>query len=126
MSDLVINGTTFNGTPSGGTASAWRPTGYKASEAKVGATLPAADGTRNRVERAVNKRVYEIAWEPCNLATMQTLRAIQRLTSTFTFVDIEGNSVTVQTEDDTFEPEVAFSDPANNTYWNVKLKLYER
>lgn len=126
MSNLVINGTTFNGTPSGaGSASAWKPTGYTAREQKVGATLVAADGTRNRVERAVNKRVYEIRWEKCNLATMQTVRTIARLTTTFTLVDFEGASVTVQTEDE-LAPEWAQEDTAGASYWNVTLTLYER
>lgn len=125
MSNLVINGTTFNGTPSGGgSASAWKPTGYSAKEQKVGVTLVAADGTRNRVERAINKRVWEISWDLCNLATMQTVRTIARLTTTFSFTDIEGNSATVQTEDE-FAPEWAQEDPAGNSYWNVKLTLYE-
>ncbi len=123
-SDLVINGTTYTGTPAGGNAAAWRPTGIKVREQKVGTTLPAANGTRNRVERAINKRIWEIRWEPCNQATMQALRTISRLTTTFSFTDLEGNTATVQTEDE-FEPEVAFSDPNNNAYWNVSLVLYE-
>jgi hypothetical protein len=125
MSDLVINGTTFNGGPTGGNAAAWRPTGITLKEIKIGKTLPAADGTRNRVERAVVKRIWIIQWDETNNATMLTLRTIQRLTSTFSFTDLEGNSWTVQTEDDEFAPAWAFGDPSNNHYWNVTLTLYQ-
>ena len=127
MAHLILNSVTFSGHPDGtGNQSAWQPTGYTPKEIKVGVTLPAADGTRNRVERNVIKRTWEITWEGTNTATMQTLRTIQRLMTTFTLSDIEGNSFTVQTEDDDFEPDFAWIDPAGNRYWDVKLTVYQQ
>lgn len=125
MSDLVLNGTTFNGSPFGGSASAWRPTGIALGEEKIGLTLVAASGKRNRVERSVVKRYWTIDWQKTNQATMQTIRTIQRLMTTFTLVDLEGASYTVQTEE-AFEPEFAFTDEAGAHYWNVTLKVYQQ
>jgi hypothetical protein len=127
MSTLIVNAVTFSGLPNGtGNQSAWQPDSYVASEVKIGVTLPAADGTRNRVERSVVKRTWEVGWQACNLATMQTVRTIQRLTTTFTFTDLEGVSYTVQTEDDAFAPEWAFNDPSGASFWTVKLVLYQK
>jgi hypothetical protein len=127
MATVSINGTSFDGTPNGsGNQSAWQPTGYEPSEIKVGVTLPAADGTRNRVERGTNKGKWVIKWEKTNAATMLALRTIQRLNTTFTFVDTEGVSHTVQTEDDPFERGFALVSRSNVQYWNVTLTLYEK
>lgn len=124
MSHLVIAGTTFSGLIDGtGNASAWQPTGYSVKERKIGVTLEAADGTRNRVERSTYKRVWEIEWAVANAATVTTLRAINALTSTFTFTDTAGTSYTVQTED---ELEVDFAFIVGSTqYWSVRLTLYQ-
>ena len=127
MAHLILNGVTFSGLPDGsGNQSGWQPTGYTPKEIKIGVTLPAADGTRNRVERSVVKHTWEIAWDGTNTATMQTIRTIQRLMTTFTLSDIEGASYTVQTEDDEFAPEFDWIDDAGNRYWNVKLTVYQR
>lgn len=57
MATIVLNGVTYSGLPNGaGNANAWQPTGYVVRQEKIGVTLPAADGTRNRVERSVTKR----------------------------------------------------------------------
>jgi hypothetical protein len=124
MANLNINGTAFTGTPSGGNASAWRPTGITNKEQKIGTTLVAANGTRNRVERSINKRVWEIRWDNTNNATMLTLKSIHELNTTFTFFDLTGASYTVQTEDE-WTPEFSFTSAAGNDYWNVTLVLYQ-
>jgi hypothetical protein len=122
---VTIAGTAFTGIADGsGNQSAWQPTGITLSETKVGVTLVAADGTRNRVERNAVKRVWTITWALTNTATMQTVRTIQRLMTTFAFVDLEGASYTVQTED-AFEPEFNMIDVADNRYWDVQLVIYQ-
>lgn len=122
---LSINGTSFTGHPSGsGNQAAWLPTGITLAESKIGVTLPAANGARNRVERNVIKRVWTISWEATNQATMQTIRTIARLMTTFAFVDLEGASYTVQTEDE-FAPEFAYTSAAGVNHWNVELVLYQ-
>ena len=98
MAYLVINSVTFSGLPNGtGNQSAWQPTGYDETPTKIGVTLVAANGTRNRVERGVTKRAWKLTWEGCNYATMQTIRTISLLTSTFAFSDVGGTAYTVQT-----------------------------
>lgn len=123
MANLVINSVTFSGTPDGaGNQSAWKPTGYTPSLEKIGQTLVAADGTRNRVERNVVKRVWTIRWERCNTATKDTLKSIAALMTTFTFVDDAGTSSTVQVED-AFEPAWVTTDVGGNNYWDCALTL---
>jgi hypothetical protein len=125
MAHLVINSTTFDGLIDGtGNQSAWQPTGYSVVEHKVGLTLEAANGTRNRVERSVTKRVWTLEWATANLATMQAIRTIQRLYTTFAFTDIEANAYTCQTESDDFEFEHAFLSGATR-YFNVTLTIYQ-
>jgi hypothetical protein len=126
MAHLVINGTTFSGHPSGtGNQSAWQPTGYTASQQKIGVTLPAANGTRNRVERNVVKRRWEITWEATNATTIATLRTLAALMASFSFSDVLGTSYTVQVEDDDLAVEFAFADLAGNQYWTTTLTLYQ-
>jgi hypothetical protein len=124
MAHLILNSVTFSGLPDGtGNASAWQPTGLVMKERKVGVTLLAADGTRNRVERNVVKREWEITWTTVNLATITSLRAIQRLMSSFTFSDLDGSSFTVQTEDDDFAPSFSFIDRSGVRYYDAALTL---
>lgn len=126
MAHVIINGTTFDGLGNGtGNQSALQPTGYTARERKVGMTLVAADGTRNRVERSVTKREWELAWENTNLATYQAVRTIQRLYTTFAFTDIEAAAYTVQTEDDDFEAEHAFVSAGGVHYYSITLHLLQ-
>ena len=124
MAYLVINSVTFSGLPNGtGNQSAWQPTGYDETPTKIGVTLVAANGTRNRVERGTTKRAWKLTWEGCNYATMQTIRTISLLTSTFAFSDVGGTAYTVQTE----EPaEISFQkNSATDSYWSVTLTLYQ-
>lgn len=127
MGHLIINGGTFNGIPGGtGDQARCQPTGIETSEIKIGVTLVAANGTRNRVERGVNKQKWVIPWEKTNVATYLTLRAIQRLNTTFAFVDTEGTAYTAQTEDDEFTRSFSFIDAAGVQWWDVVLTIYER
>ena len=124
MAYLVINSITFSGLPNGtGNQSAWQPTGYDETSTKIGGTLVAANGTRNRVERGTTKRAWKLTCEGCNYATMQTIRTISLLTSTFAFSDVGGTAYTVQTE----EPaEISFQkNSATESYWSVTLTLYQ-
>ena len=126
MAHLQINGTTFSGLPDGsGNASAWQPTAYDEPRTSIGVTLVAANGTRNRVHRGTNKRVFTIAWDATNAATVGTLETIAALTTTFTLVSPRGTSYTVQNEDDALEVEFARIDQSLTQYWTARLTLYE-
>lgn len=125
-SNIALNLINFTGLPDGtGNQSAWQPIGIALHEHKVGVTLIAANGTRNRVERNVTKRSWDITWEIVNLATIQTLRTIQRLMTTFVFTDLEGASFVVQTEDDDFTTEFLFIDRAGVRYYRAALTVYQ-
>lgn len=126
MAYLVLFGNTFSGLPNGtGNQNGWQPSGYSVETTRIGVTLVAANGTRNRVERSVTKRVWTIAWKACNYTTKTTVEAIAAVATTFTLADFAGVSYTVQTED---PPDVAwaFSDRAGNTFWDCVLKVYQQ
>lgn len=120
---LVINGTTYNGLPNGtGSSTAWQPTGYVVRQVKIGTTLEAADGTRNRVERSVTKREWDLTWEKCNNATRLTLTTLAAVYTTFSMTDFDGNVYTCFI-DAPFEPEWQYNTPAGAAFWNCKLTI---
>lgn len=125
MSHLIINSITFSGTADGaGNQDAWQPNAYERTYDNIGVTLVAANGTRNRVRRGAIKRVWTIGWARTNLATLNTLRTIQALNTTFPFTDVHGTSYTVQTED-ALEEAFNFVDQSGAQFWDVTLKLFQ-
>jgi|GEM_PF-3073082 hypothetical protein len=123
MAVLIINAVTYSGLPNGtGNASAWQPDSYTLRILKIGMTLEAADGTRNRVERSVLKREWDIGWSKTNNATRATLATLSALFTTFSFTDFDGNTYTCFIED-AFEPEWAFNNPAGASFWNCAIKI---
>lgn len=123
MATIVLNGVTYSGLPNGaGNANAWQPTGYVVRQEKIGVTLPAADGTRNRVERSVTKREWELTWEKCNSATRSTLVTLAALYTSFSMADFDGNTYTCFI-DEPFEPEWSHNSPAGASFWNCKIKI---
>jgi hypothetical protein len=124
MAHIILNGTTFNGTPTSGSASAWQPTGYNQQRGKIGTTLVAANGTRNRVERSVVKRVWTLQWDRANAATRGTLRTIAALTTSFSFTDVDSTVYTVQVEEP-LEETFGFIDGTSTQYWDMTLVLHQ-
>lgn len=61
---------------------------------KIGVMLQAANGARRWAHRA-NKRTWTIPFLAVPLSTITFLRGIMALTTTFTFIDENGNSYTV-------------------------------
>ncbi len=123
MTTLILNGTTYSGLPNGtGNANAWQPTAYVPRQVKIGMTLEAADGTRNRVERSVTKREWDITWEKTNSATRTTLATLAALYTTFSMTDFDGNVYTCFIEE-AFEPEWQFNTPAGASFWTCKLTI---
>lgn len=123
MATLVMNSVTYSGLPNGaGNQSAWQPTAYVSTLAKVGITLEAANGTRNRVERGTTKREWTIGWLACNNATRQTLETLCALATTFSMTDFDGNAYTVFIEDP-FAPEWAFNALSGASYWNCEIRV---
>jgi len=123
-SNLVLNGTTYSGTPLT-PATPRKPNGIDLEFAKVGTTLIAADGTRRFVARGTTKRTWKITWERAAEATRSALRTLAALTTTWTFVDQLGASYTVQTEQDDYTEDYAATDLAGNLYYDITLTVRE-
>jgi hypothetical protein len=130
-SDLIMNGVTYDGTPSANPTHPRKPTGLTRKEEKIGRVLVAANGARTWVQRVdgssnpIRKRTWEIAWDKANETTRAALRTLNALATTWTFVDQLGTSYTVQTEAEDYEEEYAMTDSANNLYYRCKLTVRE-
>ena len=125
MGNLVINGTTYSGTPLT-PAVARKPDSISVSVSKIGVTLVAASGKRRFVSRGTVKRTWEISWHEAREATRLALRTLQQLTTTFSFTDELGTTYTgCQTEQDDLEEKYAFTDPSNNYYYDLTITIRE-
>lgn len=122
-SNLILNGTTYDGTPAG-PAHPWKPTGLTLKPEKIGDAIVAANGSRTLVYRAT-KKTWEISWDTANETTRAALRTLHALTTTWMFVDQLGASYTVQTEADDYDEEYRMTDPAGNIYYQLKLTVRE-
>lgn len=123
-SDLVLNGTTYNGTPSS-LSNPWKPDGFDLEVAKIGVSLVADDGTRRFVTRSTSKRTWKITWSRANETTRAAVRALHLLTTTWTMVDPLGVSYTVQTEQDDYSEDYAMTTLANALRWKLELTVRE-
>src|SRR4030095_9326789 len=78
-------------------------------------------GHRGTVERA-----WTVEWKGAREATRAALRTLHQLTTTWTFIDELGTSYTgCQTEQDDLEESYAFTDPANNLYYDLTITIRE-
>lgn len=118
-SDLIINGTTYSGTPAS-PANPYRPMAIEVSVEKIGKVIVAANGNRTWVHQSI-KRTWTISWEKASETTRAALRALHLLTTTFTFTDQFGTSYTVQTEADDLKENTAHSDRANAYFYDLTL-----
>lgn len=123
-SNLVLNGTTYSGTPLT-PATPRKPDRISVAVSKIGVTLVAADGKRRFVARGTVKRTWTVEWDGAREATRSALRTLHQLTTTWTFTDELGSSYTVQTEQDDLDESYAFTDPSNNLYYDLKLTIHE-
>lgn len=121
-SNLVLNGTTYSGTPlTPGTPR--KPDSIDLEDEKIGVVLVADNGARRFVLRGTQKKTWTIAWKGAGEATRSALRTLAALTTTWTFVDQLGVSYTVQTEQNDYTENYAFTDPSNNIYYDLTLKV---
>ena len=122
MADLILNGSTYSGTPAGGTL--YRPVKIAETINKIGTVIEAESGARTLVQRGV-KREWAISWEQVPEATRAALATLAGLATTFTFVDEHGTSYTVQTEPGDHKCETDHTDRANVYWYNIELTLHE-
>jgi hypothetical protein len=125
MADIILNGTTYNGSPTN-TANPQRPDngGVERTTIKVGKMLTAADGSVTELLRGT-KHAWKIKWTHANATTMTALSVIFALTTTFPFTDVNAVAYTVLcVTDDPFIASI-FTDKGNNYLYDVELVLRE-
>ena|SRR5205085_10012034 len=123
-SNLIMNGTTYDGTPIS-TAHPLKPTTLTVADAKIGKTQIAYNGNRTFIYRGARKKTWTIGWPLANETTRAAVRTLHELTTTWTFVDEHGTSYTVQTEADDLSEDYAMTTPANAILYDVKLTVRE-
>lgn len=124
MGNLTLNGTAYSGVPTS-PATPRKPDRISVAVSKIGVTLVAASGVRRFVSRGTVKRTWTVEWKGAREATRAALRTLHQLTTTWSFTDELGSSYTVQTEQDDLEEAYAFTDPANNYYYDLTLTIRE-
>lgn len=116
MADIVINGTTYDGSPD-------RPVKVGTQVRRIGRALQGKDGTETWMHRGI-KLNFAIDWEKATEATRAALRAVRSLTTSFSFTNQHGTAYTVLCSgDDEYTEETAFTDAAGNIYYNITLIL---
>jgi chloramphenicol O-acetyltransferase len=123
MADLIIDGTTYSGSPTN-TANPQRPLELTRTRRKIGRVLEAADGTTNYLHRGF-KFTFTLKWPKANTVTQAAVFAIRAKTTSFAYVDFNAASYTVlNVSDDEYE-EVVSTDKANNYKFDLTLILRE-
>ncbi len=121
MSDLIINGTTYSGSPTN-TGAPQRPSTYNRKRNKIGRLFKAANGAVAWVHRGF-KDEWTIGWEKANTTTAGAVLALYNLTTSFAFVDINGNSHTVVTVGDDQYSEDVTSNRSNAYLYDLQIVL---
>lgn len=122
MADIILNGSTYSGTPAAGTL--YRPVSIEETIEKIGVVVVAEAGNRTLVQRAI-KRVWAIKWEKVPESTRAALATLAALASTFVYVDEHSTSYTAQIEPGDHKCSTAFVNSANVQYYNIDLTLHE-
>lgn len=119
---IVLNGVIYNG--SGSNPKPPDATGIRRTTTKVGKLLIAASGRRNWVSRNAIKPSWELTWTNTNLATLNALRALVALNTTFTFVDDQGTSWVCQCEADALQDSISFTKFNKTSLYNITLTIH--
>lgn len=124
MADLIINGTTYSGSPID-TSHPQRPAmPLQRRVLKIGRLFKAKNGALTWVHRAI-KHEWTVGWDRANPTTQAAVLALRNLTTTFAFVDVDGVSYTViTTGDDTYEEGIT-SSKSNAYRYDLSLVLRE-
>lgn len=106
------------------------PSDIKESEAKVGTVIRAANG-RTRFAQVtvggvpVTKRIWTIEWKLVLLATLDQIRMVYKLPSSFTYVSESGEMATVICDADALQSTRAWIAGDGTVYYRVTLTIKE-
>lgn len=121
MSNIVLNGVTYSGSPAGG--SPWKPESIEEKITKIGTVIVSENGTRTMIQRAI-KREWQIKWTAPE-ATRASLAALAIFSSSFIYIDEHGVSYTVQMEEGDHQSSTAFVDGSNIQYYTIQITIRE-
>ncbi len=110
---ITLNGVTFT-----------KCKGVQESDAKIGKTIQAANGSRRFAQRA-QKSTFVLSFEGMSISQLNDLRAIQALTTTFAYVDGHGVSTTVLCMDDPLSIDTPTIDSNSDIWYDAQLTVYE-
>lgn len=117
MATISLNGTTFG------------PSKIAVEIEKIGAEQIGADGHRNWMQRLdgsnqpIHKRTWTLTWEKVLAALRTSIRNVFLLGTSFTYVDEDGTSYTVQCEKQDYKDDIAFVGAGPTLYYNVTLTI---
>ena len=117
MATISLNGTTFG------------PSTIAVEIEKIGTEQVGADGTRNWMQRLdgssqpIHKRTWTLTWEKVLAALRTSIRSVFLLATTFTYIDEDGTSYTVQCEKQDYKDTIAFISASGTLYYNVTLTI---
>ncbi len=115
---IQLNGVTFG---SGGRKG---PSGGELSPEKIGVLLPAADGTRNWVQRSV-KRTWQYEWDGVPESLRDDIYAIYSLSTTFPHIDIHSDASTCQCEGSDYKETISAILIDGTCHYRVTLTVRE-
>lgn len=115
---IILNTTTFT------------PSDIKESETKVGTVFRAANGRLRFAQvtvggQPVTKKIWTIEWKLIPIATLDLLRQIYRLPSSFPYVGEAGETHTVLCDADALQSTRAFIAGDGTVYYRVSLTIKE-
>ncbi len=82
MATISLNGTSFT------------PSGIDMAREKIGSVITAANGARRFAHRA-HKREWTLTWANVTATVRDQVRTVYALTTSFTYIDENSNSITV-------------------------------
>lgn len=94
------------------------------SDIKIGVAFQALNGARRFAQRA-QKSTFVLSFEGMTITQLNTLRAIQALTTTFAYVDGHGVSTTVLCQDEPLDISTPTIDSNSDIWYDASLTVYE-
>jgi hypothetical protein len=106
----------------------FHPSTRRMRKNKIGKLLVAVSGKRNWVQRA-HKHEWDFGWNNVTETTRAAVEAIMALTTTFTLIDVDGASYTVQCEESDYNEDTSADQYLPGTdalLYNVTLTVHEQ
>lgn len=124
---IYLNGVQYIGGPNNPNVP-WAPDaegGITRSEGRVGRTLIAASGRRRFISRNRTIKTWTLTWTLTPAVTRNALRTLLNVNGSFTFIDEDGSSHSVQCESDALQESIAAQLPDGTRRYDLTLTIYQ-